>query len=133
MIGVLASGTLSDRLGRKSVLIGLTVATPISMLVFLYCPGWFRGPALVLVGLASFTSTPVILALIQRRGFAFPSIANGIYMTINFVLGSALVLLAGALSDRIGIEATFLVFAICSLASIPFAFLVEDGGVAGPG
>jgi len=124
--GVLLSGTLSDRIGCRKMLIILTAATPFAMLFFLYSSGWVFIISLVVLGFASFSSAPVILALIQKRDFDYPSIANGIYMTISFMLSSSMILLAGSLSDIIGIESTFRLFTACSIVGIPFAFLLKE-------
>ena len=129
IVGVLVSGTLSDKIGQRRILIILTALTPVAMLTFLYSGGWFFIVSLIMLGLFAFSSTPVILALIQKSGFSYPSIANGIYMTINFTLSSVMILLAGKLSDLIGIDSMFRVFGICSFVGIPFAFLLKQGDV----
>lgn len=104
----------------------LAAAAPASMVLLLLTGGWLQVLALVLAGLASFTSVPVILMLIQKRGFAYPAVANGIYMTMNFALGSVIVLLGGFLSDLVGIENAFRVCTAASALSVPFAFLIGD-------
>jgi len=127
IVGVLLSGTLSDKIGCKKVLIILTAAAPLSMIFFLHAKGVLFIISLILLGISSFSSTPVILAMIQKRDFEFPSIANGLYMTINFMLSSAMILLAGILSDAMGIMPTFALFAVCSFIGLPFAYFLKDG------
>lgn len=123
--GVFMTGTLSDKIGCKHMLTGLTIATPVSMLLFIYSSGWLLVAALVLLGLTAFSSTPVVLSLIQQRCSAFPSTANGVYMMISFTLGSLTVLLAGFLSDAIGIVSAFKICAGCSLLGLPFLLLLN--------
>lgn len=125
--GVLISGTLSDRVGCKKMLFFITITTPIVMLMFLNTEGWLFIFSLVLLGLTAFSSAPVILSLIQRRRLPYPSIANGLYMTINFILSSCMILLAGSISDITGIEFTFKLFAACSPVGIIFVFFLKEG------
>ena len=47
-------------------------------------------------------------------------------MTINFMLNSIMILLAGKLSDIIGIETTFRYFALFPFIGIPFVFLLKN-------
>ena len=123
--GVFISGTLSDKIGCKKMLFILTASTPFLMLLFIHSSGWFFIVSLLLLGLSAFSTTPVILALIQKRGFKFPSIANGLYMTINFMLSSTMILIAGKLSDIIGIESTFNWCALCSFIGLPFVIFLK--------
>jgi len=124
--GVLATGPISDRFGGRWVLIVLAAATPCAAALLLFAKGWLLVPALILAGLASFSSAPVILSIIQRRGLAYPAAANGVYMTINFALGSITVLLGGGLADRVGIEKALLAFALISVVGVPGALLIRD-------
>ncbi|MBN2107368.1 MAG: MFS transporter [Deltaproteobacteria bacterium] len=125
--GVFMAGTLSDKIGCKNILLCLSIVTPVSMLLFIYSSGWALIAALVLLGLTAFSSTPVILSLIQQRCSAFPATANGMYMMISFMLGSLTVLLAGWLSDVFGIVSAFKICAGCSLLGLPFLFLLNRG------
>ena len=89
---------------------------------------WFdAGVLLVVLGLTAFSSTPVILSLIQQRCPAFPATANGIYMMISFMLGSLTVLLAGRLSASVGVVSALKICACCSLLGLPFLFLLNRG------
>jgi FSR family fosmidomycin resistance protein-like MFS transporter len=117
--GVFMSGTLSDKIGCKPLLMALNIATPLCMLLFIFSSGWLLAVALVLLGLTAFSTTPVVLSFIQQRCREFPSTANGVYMMISFTLGSLAVLAAGLLSDAIGIAGAFKVCAGCCLLGLP--------------
>ncbi len=126
VIGVLITGTLSDRIGCKRMLFFITTSTPIAMALFLYSSGWLFIVSLVFIGLCAFSSAPVLLSMIQKRDLPYPSIANGLYMTLNFILSSGMILLAGFLSDIAGMEYTFKIFAAFSPVGIIFVFLLKE-------
>jgi MFS transporter, FSR family, fosmidomycin resistance protein len=123
VIGVFVMGTLSDKIGRRPLLIFLTIAAPISMVLFVLSNKWTIIPALILLGLLALSSTPVILALIQEKNFKFPSVANGLYMTISFMMTSVIVLAFGKISDMVGLEKAFYLAIICSFVGLPVLFL----------
>ncbi len=124
MAGVFLSGTLSDKLGCERILLILTCSAPAGMLLFVFTTGWATVFCLVLLGLTAFSSTPVLLSLIQKKRFSSPATANGIYMTMNFLLGALTVMFAGFLSDTIGIAATFRLSAYASWIGVPFVVLL---------
>ncbi len=121
--GVFLTGTLSDKLGRKPLLVFLTASTPIAMLLFVFSNKWTIVPSLILLGLVALSSAPVLLALIQERDFKYPSIANGLYMTISFLMTSVIVLAFGKLSDMVGLEKAFYLAIIGSFLGLPVLFL----------
>ncbi len=123
VIGVFLMGTLSDKIGRRPLLIFSTIAAPISMILFVLSNKWTIIPALILLGLLALSSTPVILALIQEKDFKFPSVANGLYMTISFMMTSVIVLAFGKISDMVGLEKAFYLAIICSFIGLPVLFL----------
>lgn len=123
--GVFCTGILSDKVGCARMLQCLTLATPACMVLFLCSSGWLLAASLALLGLTAFSSTPVILSLIQKRCTAFPATANGVYMMISFMLGSLTVLAAGMLSDAIGIKAAFWICAAGSLLGLPFLLFLD--------
>jgi len=126
IIGVFLTGTISDRIGRKRLLILLGICSPLTMFIFLFFIKSLMIPTLILLGFLSFSSTPVILALIQESNFKYPSIANGMYMMISFIVGSLVVLLFGITADIVGLEKAFYISAACSLSGLPFVWLIPE-------
>jgi FSR family fosmidomycin resistance protein-like MFS transporter len=125
-IGTLFIGSYSDRIGRKAVLLIISVAAPLLMWVFTIAGRPLELPVLVLLGFFLFGFTPVVLALIQDRATERPAFLNGIYMTISFGMGALAVLLVGALSDWIGMELTFEISAYLSLGTVPFVLMLIE-------
>ncbi len=125
--GALASGTLSDRIGRRNMLLINTILAPLLMGLFLFTGGWAALPVLVLMGFFVLSVTPVLIALVQDNAPQYPASANGIFMTMNFVALSLTMLLVGALSDAIGLVNTYRVCAALSLIGPVFALLLPRG------
>jgi FSR family fosmidomycin resistance protein-like MFS transporter len=125
-IGTLFIGSYSDKIGRKTVLLIISIAAPLLMWLFTISGKPFELPFLVLLGFFLFGFTPVVLALIQDRATERPAFLNGIYMTISFGMGALAVLLVGALSDWIGMDLTFRISAFLSLGAIPFVLMLIE-------
>jgi len=107
VIGVLTAGILSDRLGRKFVLLAALLASPVLMWIFLLKPGILTLPVLFVLGFSLLSTGPVMLAIVQESGSDRPSYVNGIYMMMNFVAGSGMTVLVGMLNDRLGLDMTY--------------------------
>ncbi len=118
-IGALGSGTLSDRLGRKTVLLVAACVSPPAMLGLVFAPRLLMLPVLLLLGVLAFSTNPPLLALVQENAGGRPAVANGIFMTLGFVLRSAVVVLVGMLADARGLGDAFLFSAVVALVAIP--------------
>lgn len=125
-IGTFFAGPISDKFGRKNVLLITSVVNPILMWIFISANGSFMIPLLIIMGFFLFASGPVLLALVQDTDSDHPSFVNGIYMTINFGVSSLMVLLIGFLGDRLGLIITYRFCAVISIASIPFILLLSN-------
>ena len=119
VVGALATGTLSDRWGRRRVLLVLLSFAPFLMIAFLYGPEWLAVPLLLLLGFASISPQPVIMALVQDQFPKNRALANGTYLAITFLLQAGGIWLVGALSDSLGLTAAFSISALVALVSIP--------------
>lgn len=128
VLGVTMTGTLSDGIGRWRVLCVLSGIIPVLMVLFTHTRVFESGPwffaMVALLGIFSFSSTPVILSMVQRHGFRYPSIANGIYMTLSFMVSSLVILIAGKMSDLFTLETMFRVCSYISFVGLPFVFLM---------
>lgn len=125
VIGVLTAGILSDTLGRKLVLLVATIAAPILMWIFLLNPGGILTlPILCILGFFLLSTGPVLLAIVQENAAERPAYVNGIYMMINFVASSVMIVLVGMLNDRIGMDATYRITIFCCIGAIPCLLLL---------
>jgi len=123
-IGVLASGTVSDWLGRRNVLIFVLLIAPVLMLAFLMIRGWATFPLLLALGLTALSTNPVLMALVQEYSRDHPATANGIYMALNFAGQALITAMVGALADYIGLRATFYACALMGFVGLPFVLLL---------
>jgi FSR family fosmidomycin resistance protein-like MFS transporter len=118
--GVLAAGSISDKIGRRNVLMISLVGAPLCLLLFSLFGGWMRFAGVLLVGFTVLSTSPVMLALVQEHARTSPSAANGFYMMISFTARSAVVVVVGFVGDQIGLRATYTVSALLGLLAVPF-------------
>ena len=120
VVGILTMGTLSDRLGRRNMLLFSLTVAPISLIAFTFSSGWFQFPALIVTGFTLLSTTPVMLAMIQETSVSGSSSANGLFMMISFLARSAVVVLVGFIADHVGLKNTYIFSGVIGLSGIPF-------------
>ncbi len=118
MVGALVGGSLSDRLGRRLVLFISLLTTPLFMFIFLAVHDWVRLPILLVLGFTSLSIAPVIMALVQESVPENRALANGVYMSLSFVIRAGAVVALGALGDLVGLRLAFTVSAVITLLGL---------------
>jgi MFS family permease len=126
----LIAGWLSDRLGRRPVIIGVYIGGAVAFAVFMLVGSWFAGLwlGILLMGLFSFAESPQLQALLAD--IAPPTIRDAsfaLYFTLAFGVGSLWTALYGAIIDRLGeptgLPVVFwlmaLTFVLAALAIVP--------------
>jgi FSR family fosmidomycin resistance protein-like MFS transporter len=124
--GALLGGPLSDRVGRKPVLLIATLLSSLALLIFLQAEGWRIIPILIALGFTTLSTTPVIMALVQDQLPDNRALANGIFMAITFMLRTGSILAVGAIGDLFGLEAAYYWSAVISLLAIPVILRLPD-------
>jgi len=117
--GALLSGPLSDRNGRKLILLAATLVSSLLMLLFLQVSGWWIVPVLLLLGFTALSTGPVMLAIVQDQLPEHRAMGNGLYMTISFLIRPVAILAIGAIGDRAGLQSAYFWSALISLLAIP--------------
>jgi FSR family fosmidomycin resistance protein-like MFS transporter len=124
--GSLISGTFSDKIGRTRTLIIMAVLSPVFMLLFVHIPvNAVRFILLVGLGIVSVGYGPVLLAFINEIPTERVAFLNGIYISISFLTGSAVIMIVGALSDWLGLETTFNICTYVAIFAIPSVFYIS--------
>jgi FSR family fosmidomycin resistance protein-like MFS transporter len=120
--GALAGGWFSDRIGRRRVLAASMLFAPVAAILFLVSNEWFRFPLLLALGFALFSFGPVIMALVQEQFPENRALANGIYMSVSFLIRSTGIVAVGVIGDHLGLETAFAIGGIVMIFGTPFVF-----------
>ena len=123
-IGTLNAGTISDKIGRKTTLLIISIAAPLFMWVFLFTEGWSTIPVLIVLGFFLVAPTPVVLAIITEYETDHLVFINSVYLTMIFLTQSLGALLVGLSSDIFGLETTFRISAVIALLAIVFVLML---------
>jgi FSR family fosmidomycin resistance protein-like MFS transporter len=124
-IGTIFSGTVSDRIGRKSTLLIISILTPVLMAFFVMSSGFLSFVLLAILGFFVFAPGPVLMALVQDVSDDLPVFMNSIYMTISFVSSAIAVVFAGLIGDWLGLEKTYLISSFLALGAVPFVLMLK--------
>ncbi len=114
--GALIGGWVSDRVGRRPVLVFGHVGAPLLLVWFLVADGWLRVPLLILLGFVLLSIQPVNLAMAQE--VAAPesrAFANGVYLSISFGIRMVATAVFGVFADVFGLTPAFVVGAVLML------------------
>jgi FSR family fosmidomycin resistance protein-like MFS transporter len=124
--GALSTGTLSDRLGRRRILLITTLFSSLFLLLFLNVDGWIFVPILLGLGFTALSTAPVMLAIVQDQLPDNRAVGNGLFMAIAFLMQTLAVLVMGIIGDNFGLEKAYLFSALVSLLAIPIIFFLPS-------
>ena len=126
--GAFLGGTLSDRLGRRTLMLASQIAAGPTLFAAL----WFSSDARLLFGLLLIGGFLVLyaggvqLALMQELLPGNRSVAVGITYFLSYESGLLAVLLLGFAADLFGLRAALLGGLAASMLSLPFTFLIPE-------
>jgi FSR family fosmidomycin resistance protein-like MFS transporter len=123
-LGTFYAGPISDKIGRKSSLLIITIVSPLLMYISSFIHGFWTLPLLILMGVFLIATTPIFLALIHELETKRLAFVNGVFMTISFTMSSLMVLLVGIASDFFGIIFTYKASAFVGLLAIVFVLFL---------
>jgi FSR family fosmidomycin resistance protein-like MFS transporter len=122
--GAFVTGTLSDRLGRRRVLLAIVALSPLLMVLFLLTGGPARMAVLLVLGFALISTTPVLLAVVVESGGSNQAAATGTFMMVTFAARAVIMLLVGAMGDAFGLRLSYFICAGFAALGIPFVLML---------
>lgn len=123
---VFIAGNLSDKIGRKNMLIFQAVAQPVLFFLFAATDGYIRAGILVMLSLVTFITNPVLLAIVNKLKSARPAFLNGIFMGMNFIVPSLSAITIGLIGDTFGMDTGYKVIAGFGIIALPFILSLKS-------
>ncbi len=123
--GAFVGGTVSDRLGRRSVIgLGLAVGLPVLAVAVLETPGPLQLAILAVAGFAVLSAMPVQIAFMHELLPENRSVATGItyFMTTGGAIVAAIGI--GVIADLIGLQLALLLSIAIGLLAMPAILLL---------
>jgi FSR family fosmidomycin resistance protein-like MFS transporter len=127
VVGTITAGWVSDRLGRRVVLLTGVLVGPTALLLFALSGGWVRFPLLFLAGAATESMHPACMALVQETFPESRGLANALYLSTVFVMSSVAAVAVGALGDGLGLRWAFVISALVVFLSLPLILSLARG------
>ena len=124
-LGTTFSGTLSDKLGRKNIIMAVLLISPFLLYAFTFIHGFWVLPFLVVLGVVLFSPMPVLMAIINEQESESLPFLNGIFMTINFVVNSIVTLAVGFFSDHYTFHVAYQIAAGLGFFAILFGLRIS--------
>lgn len=124
MVGAFAGGWMSDRFGRKAILVFAHIAAPTTLLAFLAAEGSMRIALLPVIGLTLLSIPPVLMALVQEQFPDTRALANGVFLSANFAIRSVAAIAYGAVGDAFGLSTAMTIAAIATFGGLPLIWLL---------
>ena len=125
-LGGLIAGKLSDRMGRKTIILTTIILAAPFLLIFLHGPTWAMLPSLALAGIFLFSSTPVGIVAAQEILPGKTGLVSGLVMGMAWGVAGLTLMPVGFLADRYGLISVMTWIALLPLAAAFLAIFYHD-------
>ena len=123
-VGTVGCGSLADRYGRRTVILGTLVLSAPAVLLYTMFPGPWAFASAILIGFLAASTAPLMLLMAQQLMASRAGLASGLVMGLGFVTGAIGVPINGAIADVIGLQKSLMTHVILVLATIVIAWFL---------
>ena len=123
--GAFAGGWISDHVGRRAVLVFGQIVAPLALLAFLAADGWVRVAILPVIGFSLLAVPPVLMAVVQESFPQSRALANGVYLSMNFLIRSVAAIAYGAFGDTFGLTTSMYIAAAAMFVGLPLIWMIS--------
>jgi FSR family fosmidomycin resistance protein-like MFS transporter len=123
-LGTVGSGNLADRHGRRALLIGSSILSVPSILLFAQFPGVPAFFTTSMIGFLFASTGPLLLVIAQQLMAGRAGMASGLILGLGFVMGAIGVPIMGAFADAYGMQNAMRAQAVIAGLSIIVACLL---------
>jgi FSR family fosmidomycin resistance protein-like MFS transporter len=123
-VGTVGCGSLADRYGRRTVILGTLVLSVPAILLFTLFPGPWAFASAILIGFLAASTAPLMLLMAQQLMASRAGLASGLVMGLGFVTGAIGVPINGAIADHIGLQKSLTTHVILVLVTIVIAWFL---------
>ena len=123
-VGTVGCGSLADRYGRRTVILGTLVLSAPAILLYTMFPGPWAFASAILIGFLAASTAPLMLLMAQQLMASRAGLASGLVMGLGFVTGAIGVPINGAIADHIGLQKSLMTHVILVLATIVIAWFL---------
>jgi len=123
-VGTVGCGSLADRYGRRTVILGTLVLSVPAILLYTLYPGPWGFVTAILIGFLAASTAPLLLLMAQQLMASRAGLASGLVMGLGFVTGAIGVPINGAIGDAIGLQKSLMTHVILVIVTIGIAWFL---------
>jgi len=123
-VGALGVGTLADKYGRRSVMLGTMILTVPSVWFFTEYPGNWAFVSGACIGFLAASTSPILLVMAQQLMQGRAGAASGLILGLGFISGAVATPVFGSIADAWGMQAALRVLLGIVVVSIGVAWFL---------